>query len=349
MPPRRCCCEGCIFARDFFDRADAPTLGPDWTDPDSAFGTNGGFAYMPTGDHIAIFDIPHIKNDPSGVAYYKIINEVDDAIYYIIVNAVDANNYHIAKFHNISVPKIELGVVVAGSYTLLKQEDILGMTGPEGCTHGPSASCRIFTARIAPGEFCAAIDQSVFSQVTVETEVLTGGIYAGLGGSGDDLFFDNFEFSEHFATNVECPLCICECEEEYVTVKLDATFVDATNRISEVEGCTAELEWDRVNGWWETESFVCCVQSWIIELYCPPSGLPEDYELRIILGCISSDTNVTVPGYIDEGWRSALEGSTCSPLYLRFGPFQVTDLDFACGCPAPFEPTGVFYIEVTEA
>ncbi len=87
--------------------------------------------------------------------------------------------------------------------------------------------------------------------------------------------------------------------------------------------------------------------AWYEEKDLPP--VIGDYELRIILGCISSDTNVTVPGYIDEGWRTALEGSTCSPLYLRFGPFQVTDLDFACGCPAPFEPTGVFYIEVTEA
>ena len=81
MPTRRCCCNGCIFATDFFNRVDSATLGAGWTDPDSAFEISSLLAYMPTGDHIAIFNTNHVKNDESMVVSYNIINEVDDAIY----------------------------------------------------------------------------------------------------------------------------------------------------------------------------------------------------------------------------------------------------------------------------
>jgi hypothetical protein len=347
----KCCCN-CQIGFDNFNRADATTLGPKWTEDGSGlWGIDSNVAYSDTGDAIAMFNVAHRKGDESMEAYYEIVDEVEDAIYYVLVNVKDLNNYHIAKFHNTAVnPKIELGKVVGGVYTMLKEENIIGKTLPYACGYMPRL-CRRFYARIAPDEFCAGIREATLSQVTVTPEIITDGIYSGMGGyhATETLFYDNFYFGEHLWTNPQCPTCICQCEDEVVGEELVVTISDTTNRMTEAEGCEITINWDRVNGYWEG-SATCCDFTWIIRLTCPSSGDPEEFEILVIQGCNDSDTDTTVPGYIAKGHRSALDSSTCDPFYLRFGPFQTTINDLLCACGTPMvDPTGVYYLEVTKA
>lgn len=353
MPPRRCCCqEGCVIAEDLFNRPDNDTLGAGWEESDETkWGIVSEVAYSLPGDNVARFKTPHKIPDESMEAYYEIVNEVDDAIYYILVNVKDLDNYHIAKFHNTVTPKIELGKVVGGAYTKLKEENIVGMTNAAPCDHIPQY-CRRLYARIAPDEFCAGIDEATLSQVTVTPEIITDGIYSGMGGyhATETLFYDNFYFGEHLWTNPECPTCICQCETEVVGEELVVTISDTTGRMVEGEGCEITINWDRVDGYWEG-SATCCDQTWLIRLTCPPSGNPEEFVIQIITGCKDSDGGLGNPGYIAPGHSYAREdSSTCDPFYLRFGPFTVTILDLACGCGTPMvDPTGVYYLEVTKS
>jgi hypothetical protein len=351
MPPRFCCCPGCKIDEDLFNRADADTLGIDWEEEDDTkWGIGGQVAYSLAGDNVARFKAPHKVPDESMEAYYDIIDEVDDAIYYILVNVKDLDNYHIAKFHNTATPKIELGKVVGGAYTMLKEENIVGMTDAPPCDHIPRY-CRRLYARIAPDEFCAGISEATLSLVVVTPTIIADGIYSGMGGyhPEETLEYDNFYFGEHLWTNPQCPTCICQCEDTVIGDELVVTISDTTNRMTEAEGCEITINWDRVNGYWEG-SATCCDFTWIIRLLCPSSNQPEDFEVLVIQGCKDSDTDTTVPGYIDKGHRSALEESTCDPFYLRFGPFQTTINDLLCACGTPMvDPTGVYYLEVTKA
>lgn len=349
----KCCCN-CQIGFDNFNRADDTTLGPKWTEDGSGlWGIYGNVAYSDPGDAVAMFNTAHRKGDESMEVHYEIVDEVDEAIYYVLVNVKDLNNYHIAKFHNTAVnPKIELGKVVGGVYTMLKEENIIGKTGAYACPDMPRL-CRRFYARIAPDEFCAGIREATLSQVTTTPEIIAGGIYSGMGGFRDDtrLEYDNFYFGEHLETNRRCPTCICQCEDTVVGEKLLVTISDTTGRMTTAEGCEIEINYDRVNGYWQGTAS-CCSFSWVIRLFCPSSFAPEDFIIEVVQGCKDSDEDTTVPGYIDNGKRYALDSSTCDPFYLRFGPIQVTEFDFACGCIAggapPFAVPGVYYLEVTK-
>lgn len=347
----KCCCPGCLIAEDLFARADALELGPQWEEDGSGnWGIGGAVAYMTPGQHTAIFDVPHKKGDESMEVKYEIIDEVDDAEYHILVNVKDASNYHIAKFLNTATPKIQLGKVTGGVFTLLDEDDVVGMTGPSGCDHMPR-NCRTFYARIAPDEFCAGIGQAVLSMVVVEPTIIAGGIYSGMGGSVDSgiIEMDNFYFGEHLETNRECPTCVCQCEDSVLGYHLIATF-SGNGRMSGIDGCEVDLYWIRDSFWWRGEVF-CCGQLWILELYCANTEpFPaEGFKLRVITGCTNSDTDITEIGYISPGYREALDESTCDPFYLKFGPFNVTTTDLACGCGSPFSGDGEYYIEVVKA
>jgi hypothetical protein len=351
----KCCCPGCMIGQDLFNRPDELALGIAWDEEGVGnWGVAGNVAYMTPGEFIAIFQVPHKKLDESMEVKYEIIDEVDDAEYHILVNVVDNMNYHIAKFVNSSAPYVELGVVSGGVYLSLTSLPVVGMTGPAPCDH-MARNCRTFYARIAPDEFCAGIGQAVLSMVTAAPSIKPGGTKSGIGGKVDSgiIEMDNFYFGEHLETNRECPTCICQCEDTVIGHKLIAEF-SGNGRMAGIDGCTVELNWVRESFWWTGEVF-CCGQLWVIEVYCANTEpFPaEQFKLRVITGCINSDTDITEEGYISPGYREALSlESTCDPFYLKFGPFNVTTSDLACGCgsggPPPFGD-GEYYLEVTKA
>ena len=131
--------------------------------------------------------------------------------------------------------------------------------------------------------------------------------------------------------------------------KLTATVVDCTGRMTCAENCEIELDWQQpsvgytpeYSGWYGVK--LCCGTDCYIDahLVC---GYDQDAETM----------QLTVPVTCNTGTDTffALPGSTCNPLYLRFGPFLATGSDLVCGCGTPDEwgmyEDGEFYIEVTD-
>jgi hypothetical protein len=62
----------------------------------------------------------------------------------------------------------------------------------------------------------------------------------------------------------------------------------------------------------------------------------------------------TVPSTCNTGGKSLFTspGSTCDPIFFRFGPFSASEGDFGCMCGTTDEwgmyEYGEFYIEITE-
>lgn len=109
--------------------------------------------------------------------------------------------------------------------------------------------------------------------------------------------------------------------------------------------CDITLTWndDPLDPAWEGEG-TCCVQFWQLKLTCP-NPTTNKAVLSIVVGCIDSDTVNTGPDYINQGVRYSDDTSSCNPLNLIFGIFNVGALDFTCQCGGA--TSGTFLIEVT--
>lgn len=348
----KCCCpETCVIAADNFERDDAATLGPRWYDPDDAWNLTNRTAEMDLGSYVAILDVHHPLMNGSGVATVRIVDEIDDVIYKLLVSVVDEDNYLAAEYHNTSAPKIVLTEVSGGVRSVIEELPVDGPTLPSLPTSdGPG---RLFAAYIAPGEFCASVGDAVLSLVFDTRDPNLGGTRAGIGADTTGASttvkpqFDRFEFLHHLHTKTGCPFCVCRCEDNSVQYDLTATF-RGTGRMSGIDGCSIDLLYDRTNGYW-TGSAACCGQTWELILTCQSGDdVFTQWVISVVLGCDSSDQDSSVDGWIAPGERSPNEASECNPLYLEFGPFNVTTFDLACSCGAPFSGGGQYWIEVTE-
>lgn len=351
---RRCCC-GCELGKDNFNRADSLTLGPNW--PDEIEGNTAQ-----TGDWDIHDNAAEIQHSSGGRAVFKTkapdesmyasINcpdmQVGD-IYEVIVNWKDMSNFSFAQIEvtvedppgvmwvtarlcSVSggVPSILLEVEVGRNYT-----DVV-----TGLNHTSLA------AIIGDEGFCAIIGNVDVSKIWETASPITGGYWAGIGASGrDDIQIDDFYLSKHFETDPTCPYCICKCGNTTIPKTLTATLVDCTGRMIEAEGCSVAIEWQQetvaglpnppYSGWYGTH--LCCASGTImVNFQCADSDDPTE------TSCYTIDCNT------GGAMLTANVGSTCSPLFLRFGPFLATTGDLVCGCGVPGDPSGEFYIEITE-
>lgn len=327
------CCGGCIIAEDDFNR-DGLDLGTGWTHETDEWYTyatppwEDGYALSLADGAIAINNTSHPVPDESGVVYLDIIGETPDSgkAYRAIINAVDKDSYHFAEYirHGGSDSILRLGISSSGTDTILESKVIDGLTDP-------TLEPRRLTVMIADDEFCATVSHCVFSFVTVEEAVIPNGYKAGFGGD-DGTQFSHWTYLQHAQTKEECPHCLCNCETNYIPPILNANLV-GTGRMSTLS-CDIELVWSRTLGAWISTVVTCCNQGWQLKLFCPET--PADVttaKILVLVGCIDSDVTGTGPDYISAGVRWANSTSTCTPISLVFGPFDVGSLDFNCGCP----------------
>lgn len=341
MPPRKCCCGECEIGRDEFARADAPTLGPGWDDPDEAWSIVSGAAES-TGAGTARFLTPHVLPDESMVAYITTIDETNDSgeKYRVLVNMVDENNYHYVEFERLGsdTSMLRLGKVTSGVGAVIKEDNIEGLTG----------FTRDVVAKISPLEFCGTVTNAVLSFVGDKSNLFVNGIYSGIESLAAGIRIDRHIFEQHRHTLDPCGHCLCLCETEYIPPVLLATFVDCTGRMSSLNGATITLRWDRLEAAWLGSDPSLCTpgQGWTLRFACPSDELDgSTVILNIDVGCINSDG-------IGDGPRSPAT-YTCDPLEWYFGPYGVGPLDLACGCGSPdFDPsapTSFYSILITEA
>lgn len=355
MPTKRCCCGGggCLIAEDDFNR-DGSSLGSSWTHPTDAWTTvataawRNGYAESQADGAIAIHNTSHpLPSEAMSVA----VNICDETWnvgekYRVILNAVDEDSYHFAEFllNGASDSVLRLGSSASGVDTILVSEIVDGLTSTGD---GP----RELWALISDEEFCGKVSNSTASLVYINTTPITGGYKAGLG-TDEGLRFNNFRFSKHKQDDPNCDSCYCSCENTYIPLGNLIAHLEGTGRMIGLD-CDIELEPSRAPIVWNGEDN-CCGQDWDIQLNCPggPDFDVHAATLQIHEGCIATDFTDTGEYYITSGQRYANENSTCDPLYLEFGPFNVASesLDGSCNCngPNPFE-AGQYYISVTVA
>jgi hypothetical protein len=280
-----------------------------------------------------------------------IINEVADSgdSYKAIVNAVDIDNYHFAEYirNGASDSILRLGICTAGADTILESRVITGLTDPVG-------EARVLSVMIADNEFCASVTNAVLSKVYADEAVIPLGYQAGMGGSIGTQF-SYWEYDQHAETKDGCPHCLCNCETKYIVPILNA-HLEGTGRMSGLS-CDIALLWIEADGNWQGTSVCCDGQTWDLTLTCPEEvGTPawdvHTAKVTVNIGCNNSDLTSTGIYYISAGVRYANELSTCTPVSLVFGIFNVTNSDIGCACGAgPGPPPwidGTYTITVTE-
>lgn len=330
MPTKRCCCapvESCIIFDDDFGRADNPSLGGNWTS--SAFEIFSNTARSVGGGE-AIYNTAHPTPSGSMIVSIDTVLESQGDVYELLLNVVDDNNYHLARFtrNDLFDSVIALYIVVAGVETLLNSEVITTLSG----------TARTFTALIADNEFCAYVTFSIASLVTAETNLIVNGYYAGFGTQTNGVQIDNFVFSHHRQTRIDCPSCVCQCGDSWVPPCLNI-HLEGTGRMATLN-CDFTLTWDRENAYWEGYAN-CCDVDWPVIITCG-DGLGWDSFTALFMGlqCVTGN------GGNDP--RSPVSGS-CNPFILEFGPYTVPGDDLACYCDGQGYPNeGTWSATITE-
>lgn len=326
----KCCC-GCEIDSDNFNRPDSSTLGVKWEDYSTAWEVDNEQA-LATSIGIARFDVVHPVPDESMVVYYETIDEINDSgtKYRVLVNVLDDENYHFAEFTRLGAndSTLALGVKVSGTETIIKTETITGLT----------SDTRKLTVKFADNEFCATASNTVLSFVGTDPTPIANGYYSGIERVNDEIRIDNFVFEHHRQTKEECDSCLCQCEGNYIPPTLTASLT-GTGRMS---GLTADmtLTWNRLNSRWESNSETHCSTTWQLFFNCPTDELDGGTATLVInLGCTNSDGFGTAARLPDS--------HDCDLLTWTFGSYNVSALDFACGCGLDFTNSGTYTIVIS--
>ena len=349
-----CCCN-CTIHEDGFDRTDANVLGGSWCEEPGTYGIDSNRAICITAEAVAVLNVRHPVPDEPMVVQFTTKDEVDQSgdRYRVCLNMIrtltgtpeycESENYYFVEFerNGTNDSKLRLGVVSGGVESILKEDDVLGLTG----------FSRVVKGIISDKEFCGFATNSVLSFVAIESPGLFNqGYYSGMQLMETNLLVDDFIFSKHHFTDALCDLCLCACESNHIPPKMIATITvqpEDCVRLDLLPDCQVELEYDRITATWVGSS-LCCDggQQWDLAWTCPTYGDPTTAVLAILIGCLNSCGSCDVP----------LVEYDCDTNCYKYGPLLVSAFDLTCPCSSePFDimnPGGrgncSYYIEVCE-
>lgn len=353
MAWKKCCCT-CVIHEDNFDRSPGTPLRGGWCETDGDYAIDSGRAKCLIAGAVAVLNIKHPVPESSMFVHFITIDENEDSgeKYRILLNVerttsgdpvvCDTNSYYFAEFerNGISDSVIRLGVCSGGAETIIKEDEIIGLTG----------TTRMFTAMITETVFCAGVTNAVLSQVaTTHAGFFASGYYSGFSLDTVDMLIDDFVFERKISKDVLCTSCLCTCENKEWPETLNVRIYPDPNdcvRLDLMDPCEFEITWNRVSGVWEG-SASCCGEAEIFDLQVAcTAGYYEDGSnslgLGINLGCINSHNGNDVAT------------QNCDTLCATFGPFFVSSTDITCLCSSiPFDlmnPSArgncSFYVEV---
>ena len=367
------------------NRVSAPFLGKGWCDTSGDYyivDTPTWRARCEVPDAKAICNVKH--PDEVGSMYVSVVTQEEEnragseysdgqkwRIYLNVVRTVsgdpeecEATSYYFAEYERLGGAAggsldpadrswIRLGVGSGGSESILKELQVFSETGDS----------RRLWATIDEDSFCAGVDNSVLGSVSMESPGLfANGWYSGFGMSEQDMLADNFEFYRHYNSNPpetrnrncpRCGLCLCDDNTEEGTdnqIELPAVLnvciwpdPEDCARLINLEPCCFQIEYDRVDNVWKHEEQQCCGQ-FIVEFSCTAEPGINKYVLANIGGCTQTGEGTSTRNPID--YRCASEtGESC----FLFGPYVITELDFACLCRDEIFGTGScgYYVTVS--
>ncbi len=322
---RRCCCRkprGCLICWDNFDRPNSDSILPfiektgDWSIDGNRLkeaGGNDGLAYCPTKHPVETWTaVAHVTlvNMEVGNEYILFVNydPVSGGFEGIKFVCDDENTGTLSIIdHGVSLSNIPYGD--DGELTISLCRNLNAIWGENGKTDG-----------------------YVYS--TVERIDAPGRRYAGVKNPGENaVYFDNFRYEEHHATNADCDQCPCTCGVGFdggadytlprkLLVTLEVTGDDAPEWL---DGETFEIELSYANSgeilWYGEGSLPDCSTGsgsylWKLSLYC--RGTTPKWELVI-------ENEPCIGGTYGREILSIV----CDPIVLAFGPWHIISGDDA--------------------
>lgn len=350
-----CCC-GCLIHQDSFSRDDGTPLRGRWCDDEGDYeivaaiiDEQCGGARCLVADALAILNVRHPVPEGSMIANLVTCDEVPDSgdKYRVLVNleptksgnpvVCDSQNYYFVEFERqgINNSVLRLGIVSGGVETILKQDDILGLTG----------DTRTVSALITDTVFCGGVTSAVLSLVsTVHGGLFADGYYSGFSLSEVGMTIRQFSFYRYLLESAPfgvCNSCICTCDGIDGSVEWGPTLIAKLYvhpddvpciRLDKMEPinapCEIVLQWNRTDNTWEGDGF-CCLgdEYFLLEVSCGSDGYGGTLlNLNVRLGC---SAEISIPAYSTD----------CSQPCAMFGPITVASTDLLCFCSTvPIDP-----------
>lgn len=312
-----CCQAGnCVIAEDDFNRADSTALGSLWDERSGDWEIFGN--ELKENGNAGALVVCTTESPGSPFDAFVSIDLRDDiadgAKPRIIVNYLDDDNYFFAEL-TISMPDsstLRLWRRAGGTNTALTAPVTL-----VGLTLNSLSACFIdesFAAHVtaAPQEWLWVCHPATHAN----------GRKAGIGNGGNVAFTcDTFLFLRHLIRSPSgfvCPSCQCTCDLDTGKkhcLPWTLTLTISTNDTCSVpDGTTVTLTYDWAAEVWSGSKFLCG-ETWLFNFYCLPSGSCAEEEL--VLGW--TPATLCVGG----GCELPTGASTCNPLSLVYGPFEI--------------------------
>jgi hypothetical protein len=352
-----CCCDAtCLIHEDGFGRTPGTPLRGRWCDEEGDYEIAAaiideqcGGARCLVANALAILNVPHPVPEGSMIASLVTCDEVVDSgdKYRVLVNVdrtasgdplvCDSENYYFVEFEvqGIANSVLRLGIVSGGVEAILKEDDIIGLTG----------DTRTVWAFITDNVLCGGVTNAVLSLVsTVHGGLFANGYYSGFSLSEVGMTIRKFSFFRYLLESAPfgvCNSCICTCDGIDGSVEWGPTLVAKIYvhpddvpciRLDKMEQinapCEIVLQWNRLDGVWEGDGFCCLGDEYFsLEVSCGSNGYGGTLlNLNVSIGC---SAQLSFPAYSTD----------CSQPCAMFGPITVVSSNLLCFCTTvPIDP-----------
>jgi hypothetical protein len=352
-----CCCDAtCLIHEDGFGRTPGTPLRGRWCDEEGDYEIAAaiideqcGGARCLVANALAILNVQHPVSEGSMIASLVTCDEVVDSgdKYRVLVNVdrtasgdplvCDSENYYFVEFEvqGIANSVLRLGIVSGGVEAILKEDDIIGLTG----------DTRTVSAFITDNVLCGSVSNAVLSLVsTVHGGLFDNGYYSGFSLSEVGMTIRKFSFFRYLLESAPfgvCNSCICTCDGIDGSVEWGPTLVAKIYvhpddvpciRLDKMEQinapCEIVLQWNRVESRWEGDGFCCLGDEYFsLEVSCGSNGYGGTLlNLSVLIGC---SAQFSLPAYSTD----------CSQPCAMFGPITVVSGNLLCFCTTvPIDP-----------
>lgn len=358
---RRCCCnEVCLILEDLFDRANSDSLGGSWVEIGGSWSIAGNACVESTGSGIIRTSKSHPHGAMSSYFTLSLTNIHYGEKRRLLFHYLDDDNYNYVEHYYFNDSGTGKTTITFGNVSGGVDESLASNTKANDDPEGYDTNLRV----------CLNYDGIYFgSGADVPSyEVYycdvpdPGGRRAGLAnasGSALSVEFDSFHWEQHELTLDGCPACECNCDG-YCVGDLTLTFVVVGTSDCDcamLDGLEAdstgsplgEAIWQFNFPWatFPTLSLGSACGNMLTDqsfkLFCPGYGptVPEivsDCEGYFLCdwsgGQLYNIPGWTTPYCTGEAPDGAFPTEcTCSPFWLRFGPFEIWEQCEDPDCP----------------
>lgn len=334
MPPRFCCCDlGCDIASDDFNRADSTSVGSDWVEISGDWAIASNKLTVPTAGIIRNIAVNPYGSNSMLIAV--ILEDFQDDTKYRILLQMNASGteYYFAEFHYVDATE--------AWYYIGDESGVFETSGPEALGAGPHSPTTMTASMTVKNQLCMTFGGASRLTACVQPKPASTHKYGGLeAGTSNGAVFDDYAAYATTAESVDCQSCDCTCQGWCIPDALIATFQEL-NECPELDDFTVDLD---------NSSQIKAGSGWVGSGDCP--DLTGD--LSILYECAGDDLgSLTFNSLL---LAADPDVSTCHPLSLRFGPFNVGSVSGCsrtdcCGgypCGTTADDVSSFYIWVTK-